>query len=230
MARPVHTDEKDTNLDFLAVLGLGQPVTVKDVKEAYLEKAKSAHPDHGGDSQQFIRLQEAFEKAMEYARFKAGRMQWLSQWVEQYAEQQEIVDEIKALGGEVIVESVDWLAQSIGADFATVQDRVVGVRVAGPRVDDGLLLRMGMQRRILAGLHRLELVDTKVTALGVRQLHDCHGLKHLDLSGTRVSLPTIEALLDKLEHLESIVLRNHGLGSWSRMKLQLSHRGLTIST
>ena len=84
--------------EFLVVLGLRQPVTVEDVKQAYLEKAKLAHPDHGGNVQQFIALQKAFEQATEYAKFKAGRMKWLSGWVEQYAEQQALIDELKALG------------------------------------------------------------------------------------------------------------------------------------
>jgi hypothetical protein len=230
MARPSHTDQSAQNLDFLHVLGLAQPVTVNDVKQAYLEKAKAAHPDHGGDPQQFIRLQEAFEKAMEYARFKAGRMQWLSRWVEQYAEQQQLVDEIKALGGEVNVESVDWLAQSIGSDFATVQERVVSICLTGRHVDDGILLKMGIERRILAGLQRLELVKTKVTSLGLRQLYDCHSLLHLDLSGTSVSLTAVESLIEKLRQLESIVLRDLGIGWWSQANLRLRHRGLEIVT
>jgi len=230
MARPSHTDESAQDLEFLHVLGLAQPVSVDDVKQAYLEKAKAAHPDHGGDPQQFIRLQEAFEQAMEYARFKAGRMQWLSRWVEQYAEQQQLVDEIKGLGGEVNVESVDWLAQSIGSDFATVQERVVTVRLTGRHVDDGILLKMGIERRILAGLQRLELVNTKVTSLGLRQLYDCHSLQHLDLSGTPVSLTAVESLIEKLRQLESIVLRDLGIGWWSQANLRLRHRGLEIVT
>jgi hypothetical protein len=230
MSRPNHTDHNAQSLEFLGVLGLGLPVTVDDVKQAYLEKAKAAHPDRGGDTQQFIRLQEAFEKAIEYARFKAGRMQWLSRWVEEYAEQQKIVDKIKALGGDVDVESVDWLAQSIGADFATVQERVVAIRLSGPHVDDSILLQMGIERRILAGLQRLELVNTKVTSLGLRQLYECHSLLHLDLTGTRVSLQAVESLIEKLRQLESIVLRNHQIGWWSRATLRFRHRGLEIAT
>jgi hypothetical protein len=230
MSRPSHTDHDAQSLEFLGVLGLGLPVTVDDVKQAYLEKAKSAHPDHGGDTRQFVRLQEAFEKATEYAKFKAGRMQWLSRWVEQYAEQQQIVDKIRALGGDVNVESVDWLAQSIGADFATVQERVVAIHLEGAGVDDGILLQMGIERRILAGLQRLELVNTKVTSFGLRQLYDCHSLQHLDLSGTSVSLQAVQSLIEKLQQLESIVLRNHRIGWWSQVNLRFRHRGLAIAT
>ena len=98
--------------EFLVVLGLIPPVTVEDVRQAYLEKAKTAHPDRGGSGDEFVRLQQAFEQATEYARFKAGRMQWLSQWVGQYADQEQVVGEIRALGGSVEIESCDWLATS----------------------------------------------------------------------------------------------------------------------
>ena len=106
MATDQPSPRDEETLEILAVLGLRPPVTVDDVKQAYLEKAKTAHPDRGGDPQAFIRLHEAFEQATEYARFKAGRMQWLSGWVEQYAEQQELIQEVQTLGGQCEVESV----------------------------------------------------------------------------------------------------------------------------
>ena len=156
--------------EFLVVLGLSQPVTVDDVKQAYLEKAKTAHPDHGGDVQTFIRLQQAFEQATEYARFKAGRMKWLSGWVEQYAEQQQAIEQIKALGGSVEVESVDWMARTVGSDFATVLERVTTLRLDGPTVDDRTLLALIEHRRTLSGMHRLELTNTRVTGEGLAML------------------------------------------------------------
>ena len=138
--RPSSRDEQ--SIEFLAILGLRPPVSVEDVKQAYLDKVKTAHPDRGGDPQGFIRLHEAFELATEYARFKAGRMKWLSGWVEQYAEQQAIVDEIKALGGDVEVDSVESLGQTIGSDFATVMDRLVGIRLSGPKIDDVVIIEL----------------------------------------------------------------------------------------
>ena len=49
----------------LTILGLLPPVTAEDVKQAYLAKAVTAHPDRGGSPEQFIRLQKAFEEANE---------------------------------------------------------------------------------------------------------------------------------------------------------------------
>src|SRR3990172_9069662 len=153
MTEPVSTEFHAERLEFLTLLGLAPPVTEEDVKQAYLDKAKAAHPDRGGDVESFKRLQEAFEQATEYARFKAGRMQWLSRWVEQYAEQEKVVEHIKALGGTVEVKSSDPLSRSIGPDFAAVLDKVVGIRLSGPKIDDAVVLQLATQRRMLAGLH-----------------------------------------------------------------------------
>jgi hypothetical protein len=224
------TDGKpiDHNLEFLSVLGLTQPVTVEDVKQAYLEKAKTAHPDRGGDKQEFVRLQQAFEQATEYAQFKAGRMQWLTRWVEQYAEQQQVIDEIKALGGVVEVKADDMVTKSIGPDFATVLDRVVKIRLAGAGVDDQMLLSITSRRRVLAGLRHLELIDTAVSSVGLQNLQAFESLQHLDLSGTPVSESVLDSLLADLPQLETLNLSRTGIGRWARAKLRFSHRDLKI--
>lgn len=222
-------DQPPSRPEFLVVLGLIPPVTVEDVKQAYLDKAKDAHPDRGGTAEQFIRLQSAFERATEYARFKAGRTPWLSSWVEQYAQQEIIIAEIREMGGTVEVESCDWIAPSIGADFATVLDRIAAIRMEGPKIDDAVLLHLGAQRGMLAGLHRMELVDTHITSVGLRQLHGFDSLRHLDLSGTRVGRRAVNDLLHDLGRLESLALDGTGIGWWSRLRLRLAHRGLVIS-
>jgi hypothetical protein len=228
MSNSTPVDGQDPRPDFLVVLGLLPPVTVEDVKQAYLEKAKAAHPDRGGSTNQFVKLHKAFEQATEYARFKAGRMEWLTQWVGQYAEQEEVIAEIRALGGSVEVEPADWLVTSIGHDFATVLERLVRVRLAGPQIDDRVLVGLATRRHSLSALRRLELVDTQVTSVGLKQLHQFGALQHLDLSGTHVSPSAVKSLLDDLSHLESIVLRNSGVGWWPRVKLRWAHRKVKI--
>lgn len=215
-------------LEFLAVLGLKPPVTEDDVKQAYMEKAKLAHPDRGGDAAQFVRIQEAFEKSTQYARFKAGRMQWLSGWVEQYAEQQDLLAEIKALGGDAKVESVDWAAQSIGNDFATVLDRVASITLRGPQVDDTLLAKLVPRMRKTSGLERLELLDTGVTDAGLAELNALENLKELDLRGTKVSVDAVQTLLESLDRLEVLGLADTGVGWAARLKLKFGHRDLEI--
>jgi hypothetical protein len=230
MSHSPDDDDRAQRPAFLVVLGLIPPISLEDVKQAYLEKAKTAHPDRGGSADQFVRLQKAFEQATEYARFKAGRMQWLSQWVGQYADQEQVIGEIRALGGSVEVESCDWLVTSIGSDFGTVLDRLVAIRLAGPQIDDSVLLHLGTQRRTLVGLRRLALIDTQVTSVGLRELRHFDSLRHLDLSGTRVSRWDVQAFLQDHDQLETIVLRNTGIGWWSRMRLRFSRRGLAVST
>ena len=214
--------------EFLAVLGLVPPITVDDVKQAYLDKAKNAHPDRGGNAEDFIRLQRAFEQATEYARFKAGRMQWLSRWVEQYADQQQVVERLRAMGGTVDVEAADALAPSIGQDFATVLDRVVGIRLAGPEIDDDALAYMATERRLLLTLARLELVNTKITDRGLLQLRGFEGLRHLDLTGARISREALEAVLKTLVRLESLVLTGTPISWWARWRL--GRRGLSVTS
>jgi hypothetical protein len=229
MSEPSSTEFRPDRLEFLTVLGLAPPVTEEDVKQAYLDKCKTAHPDHGGDAGAFKRLQEAFEQATEYARFKASRMKWLSQWVEQYAEQEQVVEQIKKLGGSVEVKSSDPLTRSIGPDFAAVLDKVVGIRLSGPKIDDRVILQLAGQRRMLAGLRKLALVDTAVTHAGLLQFRNFETLRHLDLTGTSVDPVALDALLRELRQLETVVLERTGIGWPTRMKLRLKYRHLTIS-
>jgi DnaJ domain len=229
MSEPSSTEFRPDRLEFLAVLGLAPPVTEEDVKQAYLNKAKTAHPDRGGDVENFKRLQEAFEQATEYARFKASRMQWLSRWVEQYAEQEHLIEQIQALGGTAEIKSSEPLTRSIGADFAVVLDKVVGIRLSGPKIDDGVILQLAEKRRMLAGLRKLDLVDTAITHVGLLQLRTLETLRHLDLSGTQVELLALEAVLRELRQLETLELDRTGVGWTARMKLRLKYRNLTIN-
>ncbi|MFM7183786.1 MAG: J domain-containing protein, partial [Planctomycetota bacterium] len=77
----------------LAILGLRPPLTLEDVKQAYMALAKTAHPDRGGDPQAFIRLQKAFDEATDYVKFKASKLEWLASKIDAYAQQQEVATE-----------------------------------------------------------------------------------------------------------------------------------------
>jgi len=226
---PNSSEFRADRLDFLTVLGLAPPVTEEDVKQAYLVKARTAHPDQGGSVEAFKQLQEAFEQATEYARFKAGRMQWLSRWVEQYAEQDKVVDWIKALGGVADVKSSDPLSRSIGPDFAVVLDKVVGIRLSGDKIDDAVLAELAAKRRLLAGLRKLELLNTRVTPVGLLKLRELESLRELDLNGTEADPLAIDAILRDLPRLETLGLDNTGISWPARMKMRLRYRNLTIN-
>lgn len=51
----------------LTLLGLPANATLEEVERAYRELAKQAHPDVGGDVEQFKRLQAAYERAKRQA-------------------------------------------------------------------------------------------------------------------------------------------------------------------
>jgi hypothetical protein len=50
-----------------AVLGLPAGASDSEVTSAYREKVKHAHPDHGGDHEEFRRVREAYTTAKEHA-------------------------------------------------------------------------------------------------------------------------------------------------------------------
>lgn len=52
-------------------LGLSFPCSIAEVKAAYRELAKRAHPDHGGSHDEFLALQAAYEQALHVCRYTA---------------------------------------------------------------------------------------------------------------------------------------------------------------
>lgn len=225
---PASTEFHGERHEFLAILGLAPPVTEEDVKQAYLVKARTAHPDQGGSVEEFKRLQEAFEQATEYARFKSGRMQWLSRWVEQYAEQEKLIERIKSWGGEVEINASDPLNRSIGPDFAVVLDKLIGVRLTGSQVTDATIEKLVAERRMLAGLRKLALINTSVTEVGLLKVRELDTLRHLDLTGTPVDPDVLDVILPPLQLLETLTLDQTGIGWTTKVKLRVKHRKLTI--
>ena len=57
----------------LVALELTLPCTEEEVLAAYRRRVKELHPDHGGELQQFLRLQKHFEQALHLARSRARR-------------------------------------------------------------------------------------------------------------------------------------------------------------
>lgn len=174
------------NPECLRALGLRQPVTLDDVRQAYLLRAQSAHPDKGGDPAEFVRLQRAYEEATEFVRFKASRLEWLASRIEAYAQQQEVVTETIDRGGAVEMEETDWLRKSFGEDFGHVADKLVAVRLNDPRADDVFAILLGFRADSLKDLAVLELAGGTLTDEGLLQLKGLAGLRRLDLRGTRV--------------------------------------------
>ena len=110
----------DGRPEFLVTLGLIPPCTVEDVKQAYLVKVKTAHPDAGGNADDFRKLQEAYEKATEWAKFRASRIQWLATWVEKYVEQDGVVADCSGAGAKSKSRGSIGCAAALGKIFHTL--------------------------------------------------------------------------------------------------------------
>ena len=59
--------ESNPITDAFSELGLGPEASPSEVKSAYRTRIKEAHPDHGGDQEEFKRLQDAYATARDHA-------------------------------------------------------------------------------------------------------------------------------------------------------------------
>jgi hypothetical protein len=202
----------------LAILGLRPPLTLEDVRQAYMEKAKRAHPDRGGDPQEFIRLQRAFDEATDYVTFKASRLEWLASRIDAYAQQQEVATETIERGGSIEMEETDWLRKSFGEDFGHVADKLVAVRLANGRADDVFAILLGFRADSLKDLAELDLAGGPLTDEGLLQLKGLANLRHLDLRGTNVGKLAAE-IPGWFERLEFLGLPKGALGLFARMTM-----------
>ena len=204
--------------DCLVVLGLMPPVTLEDVKQAYLVRAREAHPDRGGSQQEFVRVQQAFEEANDYVRFKASKLEWLAARIEAYAEQQDVVTAAIERGGEAVMEETDWLRKSFGEDFGHVADKLVKLTLNGPAADDTFAILVGFRADSLKDLVELDLAGGAVTDEGLLQLKGLANLRHLDLRGTRVGKLAGE-IPGWFERLEFLGLPKGSLGMLARLAM-----------
>lgn len=202
----------------LAMLGLRPPLTLEDVKQAYLAKAMAMHPDRGGDPAEFVKLQAAFEEANDYVKFKASKLEWLASKIEAYAQQQEVATEAIERGGEIEMEETDWLRKSFGEDFGHVADKLVTVRLRNPAADDVFAILLGFRADSLKDLATLDLAGGALTDEGLLQLKELKGLRHLDLRGTQVGKLGAEAA-GWFERLEFLGLPKGSVGMLGRLAM-----------
>lgn len=173
---------------FLKSLGLSLPVTVDDVKQAYYVRARETHPDHaGGSATDFREVQEAFDEAMEFAKRNGKRLPWLGAQLPKYVAQRNVLELVDRLGGEVVVQRLDWLADTVGADFAQLAERLTMIDLSGRSVTDDHLMELTEEEEGLEYLEAFSLADTAITNASAKRLSRPVNLKWLDLRGTKVS-------------------------------------------
>ena len=151
-------------------------------------------------------------------------MHWLGAWVEQYAAEQEVVAEVKRLGGDAEIERSAAVGQSIGEDFATVFERLVGIAFHGPRIGDSVVDYLVAQHGTLAGLRSLALVQCRLSNAAVARLRVFSNLRRLDLRGTPISYRAIRPLWT-LTELEGLELEGTRVPWWRRLAVKWRLRG-----
>ena len=208
--------------EFFDVLGLAPPVTIDDIKQAYIEKVKSAHPDRGGNVDDFRRLQEAFDQATKYANFRADRMKWLGVQAERYAAQEAVIHEIESLGGRVELASISWMKRSFGEDFAQLMDRIVGLTLRGSAIGDATLELLVREQPVLQTLQSIDLADSKISDSGALMLRVFQELRRVDLSRTPVTNESLH-LADWLPELRWLGIRGTHATIVGKLKTKFSH-------
>lgn len=212
----------------MRVLGLLPPYSVEDVKKAYREKAKSVHPDGGGDAEAFKALHEAYQHALDLASFRESRRHWMGQRVERYLQRLELIEQIQRCGGRCVLQHDHEYALGYGPDFAEILRELVTVHLTGPSVDDAALETLCNGGTAAREIRLLVLSGTRVTDEGLLHLADLE-LRGLDVSHTEISARGLE-VLRSLSKLEWLHVGRTRLGLWGRRRLRCAYPRLTLVT
>lgn len=214
--------------EYMATLGLLPPYSLDDVHEAYREKAKTTHPDHGGTTVDFRKLHEAYEQAQEYVRFHLDRRQWLAARVERYAAQETVANEVRRLGGTIEMEQFDWIKRSFG-DFAVLTEMLRGIRLRGSAAGDVFLNYLGDHAAALQYLLWLDVSGSRISDQGVSRLRAIKSLRWLNLSGTPIS-PAALSIVEHMPDLRWLNVAGTSIGWWARFRLRRSFPRLRLPT
>jgi hypothetical protein len=212
-----HQDDPHQRPDFMATLGLFPPYTVEDVKQAYMVKIRTAHPDHGGDAEEFRRIQEAYEQAQEYLAIRSDRRGWIASQMDNYLAQQAVEDRLRELGGECTSQHTDWLQKSFG-DFAELTSAVESIELsdspAGNEVIDLIVRHQAAMQR----LKRLTLVGCGVSIDRALQLSRFKLLQSIDLRRNKLD-KRIAELVPALPQLRELQVDRAAVGWLGAMQL-----------
>jgi hypothetical protein len=225
-----HPDAKQPlRPDFMVTLGLFPPYTVEDVRKAYEELAKTAHPDTGGDPVRFAQLQEAYERGLKYAQFYSSHQSWVAVRVDEYLQREAITCAVAQRGGHVDLEPIEWLQKDLGEDFAPVADLLVGVHLRGPQIGDETIDFLVRERAALKTLQVLDLAGSRISDEALGRLRVFSGLRRLDLRDTPISIHGLRQLLP-LPHLKWLHVGGTAVSWWGRKWLKWSFPHLEVVT
>jgi hypothetical protein len=213
---------------FMELLHLLPPYTVEDVINSY-ERSKQIEGEESADPLAVQRLQSAYERALDHARFQESRRQWLGGRIEVFQDRQRLIADIEAAGGTVVLQPTDAYLYEYGSDFAEVLRKLVGIYLTGNTVTDALLDWLSSGNQSLGEIRLLDLSGSRVTSRGLEGISSLTGLRCLDLRGTDVSANVVDALVT-LPALEWLHVGSTAIGILSRQRLKRKLPRLTIAT
>jgi len=195
---------------------------MEDVKRAYLDKVKDAHPDRGGERAAFDKIQRAFEEASAYLKFRSDRRLWIAARMDEYLGVLSLVERLHALGAEIDSSMLDWVRRSFG-DFANLTESIVGIRLTNSHKVAELIDTMVGEQAALPALKRLELPGCPVTNLLALELRVFKSLAYLDLSRTPITDRAL-TVVEFLPELTSLNTDGTSIGWWARRKVERTLR------
>ena len=118
------------------------------------------------------------------------------------------------------IESLHWFSDEVGADFAQVLERVVGLELTGPKFNDAKVIDLLRREPLRAYLHKLSLAGSSITTNGLRGIGRFPVLRELDLSGTRVGNRAL-TVVNNMPELEKIDVSGSRVGILGRLRARL---------
>lgn len=215
--------------EFMVRLGLRPPYSPSDIKQAYRQKAKTAHPDAGGSAAEYTALHDAYEQALDFAKFHAGRSRWIGEEMELYIARLAIVTAVESRGGYVTMQRIEGLRPWVGEDFGQIKDKLIAIQWRGKEVNDESLASLIENQQVLSDLQHLDLAHSSVTSDGLLQLHGMTGLTALDLHDTPIDNRGLE-VIKQFDRLEWLHIGGTKINWRGRMKLKLARPQLHVAT
>lgn len=216
----LHRSSAGYRPDCMQQLGLLPPYSVEDVKRAYRQLAKSSHPDAGGSAEDFAKLHDTYQRALNLAGFHESRRDWLASQVDRYVQRMEFQTLLTSLGGRCLVQRPDVYLSDYGPDFAQMLCEITAVYLTqGTRVD-AALAQIAPQPMIQEA-RLLDLSFSDVTDNGLRHLSGLP-LLGIDLRTTRIASRGLKHL-SQLPKLEWIHIGRTRIGFWGRFRWRQLH-------
>ena len=224
---PGHDEVLTDRPDFMKALGLLPPYSVADVENAYVEQVRLLQIDSDPDEQTRHELRAAYESALDFARFRESRRNWIGGHIDSYVARQATIERITELGGSYVLQEASRYLWSYGEDFAEIMCKLVQVDLTGPQISNSALDCLG-DEQLASEVMVLVLRDSQITDAGIGSISHLQKLRCLDLRNTSISNKSFEPLCS-FPHLRWLQLHGTKMGFWTLRRLRRRNPGLEIA-